>query len=232
MTETDAALGPRAETAGAGVGRSGRAAPLPPDERRAAILRAVRPVLLERGVAATTRELAEAAGVAEGTLFRVFDDKLSLIGQAAFVAADPADAVPELDAISRSLSLRDRLVAVMEIGLARIETTMRWFGILHELGRIDPRPQAEREAAGREGWAQWTSRQADGEAQVRAAVERVIGPDPGLRVSRARAVELFNLLLVGSSMRVIDARRRGAEVELIDAAELVDLFLDGVAHRT
>lgn len=212
--------------------RTGRAGPLPPDERRAAILRAVRPVLLARGVAATTRELAEAAGVAEGTLFRVFDDKLSLIGQAAFVAADPADAVPDLDAIDRALSLRDRLVAVMEIGLERIETTIRWMGILQELRRVDPRPEAERETAGREGWAQWLRRQTEGEAQVRAAVERVIGPDPGLRVSRARAVELFDVLLLGSSMRVMDARRRGVEPEPLDAGELVDLFLDGLAHRT
>ncbi|GAA4851016.1 hypothetical protein GCM10023221_33120 [Luteimicrobium xylanilyticum] len=230
MTDTDTSLEPPAEAAGSG--RSGRAAPLPPDERRAAILRAVRPVLLERGVAATTRELAEAAGVAEGTLFRVFSDKLTLIAQAAFVAADPADAVPELDAIPRSLALRDRLVAVMEIGLARIETTMRWFGILHELGRIDPRPEAEREAAGRDGWAQWMQRQTEGEAEVRAAVDRVFGPDPGLRVSRDRAFELFNVLLLGTTMRVIDARRRGTEVEPVDPSELVALFLDGVARRT
>ena len=232
MTDTDADLDPRAATLGAGAARTGRAAPLPPDERRAAILRAVRPVLLERGVAVTTRELADAAGVAEGTLFRVFSDKLSLIGQAAFVAADPADAVPDLDAIDRALSLRDRLVAVMEIGLARIETTMRWMGILHEIGRVDPRPQAERDAAGREGWAHWIKRQTEGEAEVRAALERVMGPDPGLRVSADRAVELFNVLLVGSSMRLVDARRRGADVAPIDPAELVDVFLDGVARRT
>ncbi len=232
MTKTDEGLDPRATAVGAGAARTGRAAPLPPDERRAAILRAVRPVLLERGIAATTRELAEAAGVAEGTLFRVFTDKLSLVGQAAFVAADPADAVPDLDAIDRALSLRDRLVAVMEIGLGRIELTMRWMGILHEIGRVDPRPQAEREAAGRDGWAQWVQRQTEGEAELRAALERVIGPDPGLRVSRARAVELFNVLLVGSSMRLVDARRRGAEIVPIDPAELVDVFLDGVARRT
>ncbi|MBN9326134.1 MAG: TetR family transcriptional regulator, partial [Cellulomonas sp.] len=45
---------------------------MPPDERRRAILRAVLPVVRERGADVTTRELAEAAGVAEGTLFRVF----------------------------------------------------------------------------------------------------------------------------------------------------------------
>lgn len=225
MTKAETDLDPRAEAPG---GRSGRAAPLPLDERRAAILRAVCPVLLERGVAVTTRELAEAAGVAEGTLFRAFPDKLSLVAQAVFVAADPADAVPDIDAIDRALSLRDRLVAVMEIGLGRIALTMRWMGILHEIGRIDPRPQAEREAAGHEGWAEWLRRQTEGEIAVRAALERVIGPDPDLRVSTAHAVELFNVLLLGASMRLVDARRRGLDVVPLDASELVDVFLDGV----
>jgi AcrR family transcriptional regulator len=209
--------------------RSGRAAPLPPDERRASILRAVRPVLLERGAAATTRELAEAAGVAEGTLFRVFSDKLSLIGEAAFVAVDPRDAVPDIEAIERGLPLRERLVAVMEIGFARIGETMRWMGILHELGRTDPRPDEIRKASGRDGWAQWTKRQTDGEVEVRAALERLVGPDaPALRVTPERAVDLFNVLLLGASMRVIDAKRRGVEPEPLAAATLVDLFLVGV----
>ena len=70
----------------------GRAAPLPPDERRAAILLAVRPVILARGAAVTSRELAEAAGVAEGTLFRVFTDKVTLVREAVLAAVDPADA--------------------------------------------------------------------------------------------------------------------------------------------
>ena len=56
-----------------------RARALPPDERRAAILTAVLPVVLDKGMSASTRELAQAAGVAEGTLFRVFDSKDDLI---------------------------------------------------------------------------------------------------------------------------------------------------------
>ena len=78
-----------------GPGR-GRATPLPPDERRAAILLAVRPVILARGAAVTSRELAEAAGVAEGTLFRVFTDKVTLVREAVLAAVDPADAIPEI----------------------------------------------------------------------------------------------------------------------------------------
>src|SRR5690606_23916200 len=45
-----------------------RARPLAPEERREAILDAVLPLLRERGREVTSRELAEAAGVAEGTI--------------------------------------------------------------------------------------------------------------------------------------------------------------------
>jgi len=212
-----------------GAGRSGRAAPLPPDERRAAILRDVRPVLLERGVSVTTRELAEAAGVAEGTLFRVFSDKLTLIGEAAFQAVDPAGAIPLIDAIDRSLPLRERLVALLEIGFTRVGDTMRWMAVLHELGKVDPRPAAERDTAAQEGWARWMRRQTESEGAVRAAAARVFeGESPELTVPPDQAAELLNVLLVGGSMRLVDARRRGVEPVPIDTGTLVDLFLHGV----
>lgn len=220
------------ETTGA-RGRSGRAAPLPPDERRASILQAVRPVLLERGVATTTRELAEAAGVAEGTLFRVFANKVSLIGEAVFAAIDPGNAVPQIDAIDPALPLRDRLVAVMRIGAERIGETIRWFAILHELGRVDPRPAEEKQSSAQEGWAHWLRRQSEGEAEVLAAIVRLVEPDAAaLRVPPRKAVQLFNVVLVGASMRLVDARRRGIEPEPIDPDELVDLFLGGTLLPT
>jgi AcrR family transcriptional regulator len=59
-----------------------RARPLSPDDRRDAILDAVLPLLREKGRDVSSRQLAEAAGVAEGTLFRAFGDKDSLIAAA------------------------------------------------------------------------------------------------------------------------------------------------------
>ena len=56
-----------------------RATALPPSERRAEIIAATLPLLLAHGASVTTRQIAEAAGIAEGTIFRVFPDKESLI---------------------------------------------------------------------------------------------------------------------------------------------------------
>ena len=46
-----------------------------PEDRRKAILEALIPLLVEQGGDVTTKEIAEAAGIAEGTIFRVFPDK-------------------------------------------------------------------------------------------------------------------------------------------------------------
>ena len=49
-----------------------------PDDRRAAIVDVVVPLLLDHGGEVSTRQIAEAAGIAEGTIFRVFPDKNAL----------------------------------------------------------------------------------------------------------------------------------------------------------
>lgn len=66
-----------------------RARPLTPDDRREAILDAVVPLLREHGRDVSSRQLAEAAGVAEGTLFRAFGDKESIISAAVDRIRDP-----------------------------------------------------------------------------------------------------------------------------------------------
>jgi AcrR family transcriptional regulator len=53
------------------------------------IIDAMLPLLLEHGEMVTTRQVAEAAGIAEGTIFRVFADKDELIGAVVEHAADP-----------------------------------------------------------------------------------------------------------------------------------------------
>ncbi|WP_034608643.1 TetR/AcrR family transcriptional regulator [Cellulomonas sp. URHD0024] len=204
-----------------------RAAPLPPDERRAAILTAVRPVLLERGAAVTTRELAEAAGVAEGTLFRVFTDKRTLVYEAVMAAVDPAAGVPEINAVDMSLPLRERLVVLTQLGFARAEAGMRWMQLLHEVSREEP-ASGDRHAEMRA----WARRTEPGNDAVREAVLAVLAPDAdALRLPVEDVEELFLTVILGTTMRAVDQRRRGMTPAAPDPERLVDLLLHGVLRN-
>ena len=73
-----------------------RATPLSPEERRASIIRATTPVLLAKGPDLTTRDIAQAAGVAEGTIFKVFESKEAVVQAVVDHLLDPADTCAEL----------------------------------------------------------------------------------------------------------------------------------------
>src|ERR1700712_744927 len=78
-----------------------RARPMAPDERRHALVQCVIPLLKEHGRDVSTRQIAEACGVAEGTVFRAFGDKESLIAAAVEAYFDPQpfrDALGGIDA--------------------------------------------------------------------------------------------------------------------------------------
>lgn len=92
-----------------------RAAPLPPDERRQAIVEAVLPLLVERGSGVTSRELAKAAGVAEGTIWKVFSDKRDLLATAIRQAIDPTAFDHAVAALDPQLGFEERLVATTEL---------------------------------------------------------------------------------------------------------------------
>lgn len=109
-----------------------RATPLSPEERRAALVDATLPLLYDHGRAVTTRLIAEAAGVAEGTIFRVFSSKEELIDAALAKAFNPAGTTEALAAIPRDLPLRDRaleLVRLMQERFARVFLLMQALGI-------------------------------------------------------------------------------------------------------
>ena len=102
-----------------------RAASLPPDERRSAIIAATVPLLLANGDMVTTRQIAEASGIAEGTIFRVFADKDAVIAAAVDAAMDTEQLERHLSAIDPSLSFEDALVAAVEILQQRVTDIWR-----------------------------------------------------------------------------------------------------------
>jgi AcrR family transcriptional regulator len=92
-----------------------------PDERRRALIEATRPLLLEHGMQVTTRQIAECADVAEGTIFRAFGTKQSLIEAVVDDCLAPGPVIIAIDAIPADLGLEDTVARMVQVLTARIQ---------------------------------------------------------------------------------------------------------------
>src|SRR6516164_2051429 len=124
-----------------------RASALPPDERRSMIVAATLPLLLEYGDRVTSRQIAEAAGIAEGTIYRVFADKDEIIVAVIEAALDPAPLEAALGSIPADLAFEESLAAAVVFIQQRVIDIWRLMSSIgtrfHEMAR---RPMTDSDA--------------------------------------------------------------------------------------
>ncbi len=124
--------------------RRERARPLSPEERRAAIVEATVALVMEHGATVTSRLVAEAAGVAEGTIFRVFPDMRALFHAVAEHVMNPPGSTNEMaDQIADLDDLHDKVVRVATRLEERSYRVMRVMMALRQIWMNDGPPAKE-----------------------------------------------------------------------------------------
>lgn len=98
-----------------------RAQPLSPAARRQSLKDATRDLLVEHGLQISTRQIATAAGVAEGTIFRAFPTKQDLIAETITDALDAAPMIAEIESLPPGHSLAERITALIALTTDRMQ---------------------------------------------------------------------------------------------------------------
>jgi AcrR family transcriptional regulator len=178
-----------------------RTSAMAPDARRAMIVRATLPLLLDIGEKVTTRQIADAAGIAEGTIFRAFADKDAVIGAVLEAALDVAPLERAIEAVDHTENLSDFLEAVVVIMQQRVVDIWRLYSTLGSRSHQPTRTPPVVLAALVSHFTAYRSR---------LAVE----PADAARLLRALTLAMTHPMLVGEPMA---------------PSEIVNLFLHGVA---
>lgn len=107
------------------------------EQRQDMIIGVVIPLIMEHGKDLTSKQIAEACGIAEGTIFRAFGDKDSLITAAVARYLDPLALRTSLRSIDTGLPLDDKLRAVFGLLRDRFAGVIR---MMSALGTPGPPP--------------------------------------------------------------------------------------------
>jgi AcrR family transcriptional regulator len=181
-----------------------------PDARRASIIAATLPLLRMYGREVTTSQIALAAGVAEGTLFRAFPDKEALIAATVASVFDPSAGEAEVTRIDAELPLRDKLITAIEMLQRRVSEIWQLFSML---GLAAP-PEARRSPPA----------QMD-DARLRAALAKLFEPHRDeIRCAPEEAARFLRAIaFAGTHPRLTDIP--------MTPHEIVTLLLDGIRAR-
>lgn len=199
-----------------------------PDDRRDAIVGAAIPLLRARGASVTTRELADAACVAEGTLFRVFPDKAALVRAAVERALDPTPVVAQLAGVERDLPVRIAIAKTTAILQDHAVGVASLVAVSHELfaslgdRTATPHGHSHPGHAHRPGWA---------DHPIEIVVRAVTGVlDPHADQLRLEPALCARMLV--SFVLTINRPLGPGPRPVLGPHDLATLFCDGAVHPT
>lgn len=192
-----------------------------PDERRQAIIDATLPMLLERGPDMSTREIAQAACVAEGTIFRVFETKHDLIHATIHAALMPDAAIAQIADLPEGQLLTQRVSAVIEVLRDEIHRTRSLFA---HFARPSAGPGPVGPPRAPFGGIRPPFDPHENKNRLNVAVAAALEPySAELAVSTAFATNLVSALAFASSFTLTDGEPP------IGSEELSEVVLHGIA---
>jgi AcrR family transcriptional regulator len=181
---------------------------MPAAERRSEIMAATERLLVERGQAVSTREIAEAAGIAEGTIFRVFATKDAIVEALFEDAFDARADWARLKTVDPATGLEPCLVELVEMLQRRIRRVMALFAAV---GFRQPQASPEILEQRRLGYE---------------AIAELLRPHAErLRTSPEDAARQLHGMVLAMTHPMLTDR------PIHDSREIVDLALNGIARQ-
>ncbi|MEU4802774.1 TetR/AcrR family transcriptional regulator [Actinosynnema sp. NPDC023587] len=197
------------------VRRRKRAPAMSVEDRREAIVAATVPLLLTQGANVTTSQIAQAAGIAEGTVFRAFKDKRELIATCVRSVLAVDGELTVLAEARQVAQLADRLSWAISAVSGYLDRMWKLMGVLRESGYDPDHEHGERKGP---------------PVEMQLISERVADlfkPDAHrLRVAPELAARLLLGLVFTNRMH-----GEGFGDTTADTDQLVELYLHGVLRE-
>ncbi|MDR7274127.1 TetR/AcrR family transcriptional regulator [Catenuloplanes atrovinosus] len=213
------------------------------------IIRTTLPLVAEFGAKVTTAQVARAAGIAEGTIFRVFADKDELLTACMSEALQPDAVHADIAAISLDAPLADRLVEATETLSAYVTRIGTITGALHATGFRPGDPSTSEAPAPDESTSdtptpgQSTSDEPTSDAPTARPAPPPGGRERAMMGTIAALAELFEPEVAAGTLRRSPTELATALFGMLtvlhrpglpgppSATDLVDLFLYGAVTR-
>jgi len=191
------------------------------ERRRAMIVQAALPLLVEIGPNVTTLQIARAAGISEPAIYRAFADKKEVLTACLEEAMNPEHVINELEAIDSEDEIAERLSAIIEVIRAQGERTV---AVLYAIRMAHSSKQRDHKSLPNEKWNRLKESRTSAYSRIHGAVCRVLETnEKDLRIPVMDAATLILAI-------VMSIRSSGWDVghASVTTDKLVDLILHGI----